>query len=64
MLGKHTEENIKVKELEKTIILKDQEIRDIKYSVVDVLKKIQEFNDSNNCGDQSVIKKRISELKD
>lgn len=62
MLGKHTNEGAKVNELEKTIKLKDREIHDIKYSVAGVLEQIREINESNTYGDESVRKRKISEL--
>lgn len=37
MMGKHSEQCLKIKQLEETIALKDQEIKDIKFSVADIL---------------------------
>ena len=62
MPGKHTEEALTIKQLEETIKLRDKEIKDIKYSVSDVLLQIRELNESNNYGDPSIKKKKISEL--
>lgn len=62
MLGKHTEESVKIKQLEETIELKNKEIKDIKYSLADILLKIRTINESNDCGDPSVKKRKISEL--
>ena len=62
MKGKHTEESIKIKQLEETIKLKDREIKDIKYSLADVLDRIRTLNESNEYNDPSVKKRKISEL--
>lgn len=62
MKGKHTEEAVKIKQLEETIRLKEQEIRDIKFSVADVLARIRTLNESNSYGDPSVKRRKISEL--
>lgn len=62
MRGKHTEESIKIKQLEETIAAKDREIKDIKFSLADILLKIRTINESNDCGDPSVKRRKISEL--
>ena len=62
MMGKHTEEAQKIKQLEETIAAKDKEIKDIKYSVSDVLLQIRNLNESNNYADPSVKRRKISEL--
>lgn len=62
MLGKHTNEVQKIKELEKTITLRDKEIKDIKLSVADILLQIRNINESNNYADESIKKRKISEL--
>lgn len=62
MPGKHTPENIKIKELEETIHLRDKEIKDIKRSLVNVLQNIREINEANNYGDPSIKRRKISEL--
>ena len=62
MVGKHTNQGQTIRQLEETIKLKDREIRDIKYSVADVLLLIRELNESNTYGDPSTVKRRISEL--
>lgn len=62
MIGKHTEGAIKIKQLEETIRLKDQEIKDIKNSVADILLRIKIINESNSYGDPSIKKRKISEL--
>lgn len=61
-MRKHTEEAQEIKQLEETIRLKDQEIRDVKCSVADVLLQIRNLNEGNDCGDPSVKKRKISEL--
>lgn len=62
MMGKHSEQGLKIKQLEETIALKDQEIKDIKFSVADILLQIRNINESNNYSDPSVKKRKISEL--
>lgn len=62
MAGKHTDDGLKIKQLEETIRLKDQEIKDIKYSLADILLRIRTLNESNNYGDPSVKRRKISEL--
>ena len=62
MRGKHSAEELKIKELEEIIALKEKEIKDIKYSVSDILLKIRNTNESNEYLDPSVKKRKISEL--
>ena len=62
MLGKHSAEQLKIKELEETIKLKDKEITDIKHSLADVLLQIRPLNEANEYGDPSQRKRKISEL--
>lgn len=62
MNGKHSEETLKIKHLEETIALKEKEIKDIKFSVSDILLQIRNINESNNYSDPSVKRRRISEL--
>lgn len=62
MLGKHTNEAQRIKELETTIALRDKENKDIKLSVADILLQIRNINESNNYADESVKKRIISEL--
>lgn len=56
------QEALKIKQLEETIELKEKEIKDIKFSVSDVLLQIRNINESNNYSDPSVKKRKISEL--
>lgn len=58
MMGKHTEEAQKIKQLEETIAAKEKEIKDIKFSLADVLAKIRMLNESNDYGDPSVKKEK------
>lgn len=44
MMGKHSQEALKIKQLEETIELKKKEIKDIKFSVSDVLLQIRNIN--------------------
>ena len=62
MMGKHSEQSLKIKQLEETIALKDQEIKDIKFSVADILLQIRTINESNNYSDPSIKRRKISEL--
>lgn len=64
MIGKHTEEAQKIKQLEETVAAKDKEIKDIKFSLADILLRIRNLNESNDYdyGDSSVKRRKISEL--
>lgn len=62
MRGKHSEKRLKIKQLEETIRLKDREIRDIKSSVISVLRDIMIFNEGNVYDNPSVKKRKISEM--
>lgn len=62
MKGNHSEEMLRIKQLEEVIAAKDKEIKDIKFSVSDVLLQIRTINESNNYSDLSVKKRKISEL--
>ena len=42
--------------------LKEKEIKDIKFSVADILLQIRMINESNNYSDPSVKRRKISEL--
>lgn len=59
MIGKHTEEAQKIKQLEETVAAKD---KDIKFSLADILLRIRNLNESNDYGDSSVKRRKISEL--
>ena len=58
MMGKHSEQSLKIKQLEETIALKDQEIKDIKFSVADILLQIRTINESNNYSDPSIKRRK------
>jgi hypothetical protein len=62
MKGKHSEESLEIKQLKETIALKEKEIKDIKFSIADILLTIRNINESNNYSDSSVKKRKISEL--
>ena len=62
MGGKHTSEAVTIRQLEETITLKDKEIKDIKNSLADTLQLIRDLNESNNYGDPTQRKRRISEI--
>lgn len=63
MIGKHTEEAQKIKQLEETVAAKDKEIKDIKFSLADILLRIRNLNESNDYGDSSVKRRKISEYR-
>ncbi len=44
MIGKHTEEAQKIKQLEETVAAKDKEIKDIKFSLADILLRIRKMS--------------------
>lgn len=48
MRGKHGYESIKIKQLEDVIKRRDEEIKDIKFSIADVLLEIRNLNESND----------------
>lgn len=62
MMGKHTNEAVRIRQLEETIRLKDKEIKDVKLSLADILQQIRDLNESNNYSDPSVRKRKISEI--
>lgn len=62
MIGKHTEEAQKIKQLEETVAAKDKEIKDIKFSLADILLRIRNLNESNDYEDPSVKRRKIYEL--
>lgn len=62
MQGKHSKEALEIKRLQELVDRKDKEIKDIKLSVADILLQIRNINESNDYGDQSVKKRKISEL--
>ena len=60
MLDKHTD--IKIRQLEETIQKKDKEIKDIKFSLAEILLKIRNINESNDYSDPNTRKEKISKL--
>lgn len=62
MMGKHSVESVNVKQLQDVIRRKDKEISNIKISLADILLQIRNLNESNNYGDASVKKRKISEI--
>lgn len=60
--GKHSKENLYVKQLEETIKLKDREITDIKDSLADEFQKILIVNESNDYGNKESKERKISEI--
>ena len=51
-----------IEQLKETIKLKDKEIKDIKYSVAEVLDQIKELNEGNQYNDPSMRRRKISEV--
>lgn len=62
MPGKHSQEALEIKRLNEVIERKDKEIKDIKFSVSDILLQIRNLNEGNNYADPSLIKRKISEI--
>lgn len=62
MPGKHSQEALEIRRLNEIIERKDKEIKDIKFSVSDILLQIRNLNEGNNYADQSLIKRKISEI--
>ena len=48
--------------LKETIELKEKEIKDIKFSIADVLLQIRMINESNQYNHPDIIRRKISEL--
>lgn len=55
-------EQNELQKLKEIIEIKDKEIKDIKFSVADVLLQIRMLNESNDYNAPEVKKKKISEL--
>lgn len=62
MMGKHTEEAQKIKQLEETIAAKDKEIKDIKTECADQFKKIKDLCFINDYGDKNMKLRKIHEI--
>lgn len=60
--GKHSKENLYIKQLEETINLKDREIADIKDSLANEFQKILTVNESNDYSNKEFKKRKISEI--
>lgn len=60
--GKHSKENLYIKQLEETINLKDREIADIKDSLSNEFQKILTVNESNDYSNKEYKKRKISEI--
>lgn len=60
-IGKHSKEAQKIRELEETIKLKDQEIKDIKVECAEQFKKIKEFC---TCNDYNGTFNRIEKINE
>lgn len=60
--GKHSKENLYIKQLEETINLKDREIADIKDSLANEFQKILTVNESNDYSNKESKKRKISEI--
>lgn len=62
MMGKHTEEAQKIKQLKETIAAKDKEIKDIKTECADQFKKIKDLCFINDYGDKNMKLRKIHEI--
>lgn len=62
MPGKHSQESLEIKRLNEVIERKDKEIKDIKFSVSDILLQIRNLNECNEYSDPSLKRRKISEL--
>lgn len=51
-----------IEQLKETIKLRDKEIKDVKYSVAEVLDQIKELNEGNQYNDPSIRRRKISEI--
>ena len=60
--GKHSKENLYIKQLKETINLKDREIADIKNSLANEFQKILTVNESNNYSNEESKQRKISEI--
>lgn len=60
--GKHSKENLYIKQLEETINLKDREIADIKDSLSNEFQKILTVNEGNDYSNKEYKKRKISEI--
>lgn len=61
-LGKHINENQEIKRLNKIISEKERKIHIMEMEFSDVLLEIRTLNESNTYGNESVIRRKISEL--
>lgn len=61
-MGKHTNEAIKIKELENVIALRDKEIQDIKTECAEQFEKIKNLCFINNYTDKFANIKKIFEI--
>ena len=61
-MGKHTSEALRIKELEESIKQKDKEMLELKLDMANVFNEIRTLNESNDYGDPSVKRRKISEL--
>ncbi len=62
MNGKRSQDSTEIKRLKDTILQKEKEVKEIKFSVSDILMQIRNVNESNNYSDPSVRKRKISKL--
>lgn len=62
MPGKHSEEALELNRLKKELQAKENEMFELKTSLAEILQQIRNLNESNNCSNESVIKRKISEL--
>lgn len=61
-LGKHSPEQLEIKQLKETIALKDKEIKDIKVECAEQFKNIKDLCFINNYGDKYLSLRKIHEI--
>ena len=62
MPGRHTQDGLKIAELEEKLKEEKQKYEDLKFKMSEIFTQIKLLNESNACGDLSVRKRKISEL--
>lgn len=61
-IGKHTTDAIKIRHLEETIKLKDQELLDVKRECAEQFKKIALMRDDNDLGNEKAKIRKMAEI--
>lgn len=60
--GKHTNDAVTIKKLKELLKQKEKDLFDLQIDFADILLKIRNLNESNNYSDESVKRRKISEL--